>query len=74
MVEKKFDVIIEKTSDGWFIADVPALQGCHTQGKTKKEVLENVKEAIELCLGVMEDKKPKQKIPAISIERVSVYA
>jgi len=34
---KNFDVIIEKDEDGWFIADVPALQACHTQGKTKKK-------------------------------------
>lgn len=48
----EFDVVLEKDNSGWFIASVPALQGCHTQGKTKKEALENVKEAIELYLEV----------------------
>lgn len=47
-----FDVILEKEKGGWYIANVPALPGCHTQGKTKKEALENVKEAIELYLEV----------------------
>ena len=45
-----FDVVIEKDEDGWFIADVPELQGCHTQAKTRKELMKNVKEVIELCL------------------------
>lgn len=53
---KTFDVIIEKDEDGWFVADVPALQGCHTQGRTKAQVLKNIKEAIELCLEVQEEK------------------
>ena len=53
------DVILEKDEAGWYIADVPALQGCHTQGKTKKEVMKNVKEAIELCLEVEEKKSNK---------------
>lgn len=52
MKVKTFDVVLEKDEGGWFIADVPAIEGCHTQGKTKKEVLANVKEAIELCLEV----------------------
>ena len=71
---KTFDVILEKDEANWFIADVPALQGCHTQGKTKKEALKNVKEAIELCLEVQAEKKIKRKTPFVSIERVSVYA
>ena len=51
-----FDVILEKDADGWFIASVPALKGCHTQGKTRKEAMENIKEAIELCLEVQAQK------------------
>jgi predicted RNase H-like HicB family nuclease len=74
MRKRNFDVILEKDEDGWFIADVPALPGCHTQGKTKKEVLENAKEAIALCLEVMEEKKAKKKSPFVSVEKVAVYA
>jgi predicted RNase H-like HicB family nuclease len=72
--ERKFDVVLEKDEDGWFIVDVPALPGCHTQGKTKKEALKNAKEAIELCLEVMAEKKTKKRIPFVSIEKVAVYA
>ena len=71
---KEFDVVLEKDEDGWFIADVPAIQGCHTQGKTKKEALKNIKEAIELCLEVAREKKPKSKHGFVGIEKVKVYA
>lgn len=51
-----FTVVIEQDESGWYVATVPELQGCHTQGKTIDQVLERVKEAIELCLET--DKEP----------------
>ena len=74
MKVKTFEVILEKDEDGWFIADVPALPGCHTQGRTKSEALKNAKEAIELTLEVMAERKTKAKTPFVSIEKVSVCA
>lgn len=74
MVAKTFDVVLEKTEDGWFIADVPALPGCHTQGKSKKETLQNIREAIELYLEMKKTTKGKTKTGFIGIERVSVHA
>lgn len=46
----KFTVILEEGDDGYVVVHVPALKGCHTQGKTRKEALANAKEAIELYL------------------------
>jgi len=46
-MEKKFKVIVEKGIDGYFIAEVPELPGCYSQGKTVKELMENIKEAIK---------------------------
>ena len=51
----KFKVLVEKDEDGYYVADVPELQGCHTQAKNKKELMKRVKEVIELCL---EDDNP----------------
>lgn len=48
--KKQFKVVIEHGEDGYFIATVPTLPGCHTQGKTIKELNNNVKEVIQLCL------------------------
>jgi predicted RNase H-like HicB family nuclease len=47
---KEFTVIIEKDEDGFFVATVPALRGCHTQAKSLDTLMKRVKEAIELCL------------------------
>jgi predicted RNase H-like HicB family nuclease len=43
-------VIIENGEDGYFVARVPALKGCWSQGKTREEALTNVREAVELFL------------------------
>jgi predicted RNase H-like HicB family nuclease len=49
-----FKVIIEQDEKGYFVASVPAVPGCHSQGKTYEDALKNIKEAIELCLEVAE--------------------
>ncbi len=51
----KFKVIIEEGEDGWYVVEVPTLPGCISQGRTKKEALENIKEAIELYLEPEDD-------------------
>lgn len=43
-------VIVEQDEDGRYIASCPSLQGCHSQGDTFEEVLENVKDVIAMCL------------------------
>ncbi|MBI4557126.1 MAG: type II toxin-antitoxin system HicB family antitoxin [Candidatus Hydrogenedentes bacterium] len=46
----RFQVLIEQDEDGYYVADVPALQGCHTQGKTFEEALENIREVVAMCV------------------------
>ncbi len=46
----KFGVIVEKDEDGYYVASVPELPGCHTQAKTLDEVMKRIKEAIQACL------------------------
>jgi len=43
-------ILIEKGEDGYFVASVPSLKGCWSQGKTREEALTNIREAIELYL------------------------
>lgn len=45
-----FVVLLEQDEEGWFIAKVPDIQGCATQGKTVHQALERVKEAIQVCI------------------------
>lgn len=49
---KEFSVVIEKDSEGYYIASVPELQGCHTQAKSLDKLMARIREAIELCLEV----------------------
>jgi len=45
-----YPVLIEQDEDGWFVAVVPDIPGCYTQGKTATQAIERIKEAIECCL------------------------
>lgn len=65
----KLHILIEQDEEGIFVAEVPALPGCLSQGKTREEALSNIKEAIEGWLEVMES---KQKIDPSRLTEVSV--
>ena len=67
---KEFSVIIEKDEDGFFIASVPALRGCHTQAKSLDTLMKRVKKAIELCL---ETERPITS-EFIGVQKVAVNA
>jgi predicted RNase H-like HicB family nuclease len=45
-----FNVLIQKDGEGYYVSEVLELSGCHTQGKTMKELMERTKEAVECYL------------------------
>ena len=51
----KFKVELSQESDGGYIANVPSLPGCHTQGDSFDEVIDNIKDAIQLYLEVLSE-------------------
>lgn len=51
-----FNVTIERDEDGIWIVECPSIPGCVSQGDTKLEALENIKDAIKLCLEVRAEK------------------
>ncbi|MCX6356869.1 MAG: type II toxin-antitoxin system HicB family antitoxin [Candidatus Aureabacteria bacterium] len=65
---QEFNVVIEKDGDGYFVASVPALRGCHTQAKSLDVLMKRVREAIELCLEV---EKPISN-EFVGVQRVAV--
>lgn len=68
-----FPVIIEKDEDGFFVADCPDLAGCHTQGRTLKEVTSNIRDAIKLHLKILkEDKQDIPKLEPVSITSIEI--
>ena len=69
----KYRILIEQDEDGIFVAECPSLPGCISQGKTRKEALENIKDAMQ---GYIESlKKHKESIPpSIQEEMVEINA
>ncbi|MEK6842392.1 MAG: type II toxin-antitoxin system HicB family antitoxin [Nanoarchaeota archaeon] len=63
-----FTVLIEKDEKGWYVASVPDIPGCYTQGKTIEQVIERIKEAVEVCLESDEDIKPLDFVGVRKIE------
>lgn len=55
----EFDVIILEDESGGYVAFVPSLPGCHTQGDTLQELMDNVKEAVELYLETLTEEERK---------------
>ena len=48
--EKRFTVVIERDEEGYFVAEVPELPGCHTQTKSLDVLKKRMKETIALCM------------------------
>lgn len=69
-MNREFNVVIERDSEGYYVASVPALHGCHTQAKSLDELMERVREAIELCLEVEGDEA--ESLDFVGVQRISV--
>jgi predicted RNase H-like HicB family nuclease len=70
---RQFDVVIERDSEGYYVASVPQIPACHTQAQSLDEVMLRVREAIELCLEV-EGVPPGQDLEFVGIQRVTIAA
>lgn len=68
-----FMVLIEQDEDGLYIAKVPDIPGCYTQGKTIEEAMERIKEAIEVCLEAEEIEQYKP-LKFVGIQQIEVAA
>ncbi len=71
-MNRQFDVIIEQDSQGYFVASVPTLPGCHTQAKSLDLLMERTREAIELCLEV--PGIPPEPLAFIGVQRITIAA
>ncbi|MBF0227680.1 MAG: type II toxin-antitoxin system HicB family antitoxin [Desulfobacterales bacterium] len=69
-MKREFNVIIEHDSDGYYVASVPELRGCHTQAKSLDTLIERIKEAIELCLEVEAERV--SDLHFVGIQRIAV--
>ena len=70
MKKREFTVIIERDEEGYFVAEVPELPGCHTQAKSLDALMKRVKEAVQLCLDEKNEKTPKLQL--VGVQRIAV--
>ena len=71
-MERNFDVVVERDAEGYYVASVPALPGCHTQAQSLDELDRRIREAIKLCLEV--DGFPEQNPEFVGIQHVVIAA
>jgi len=70
MGKHEFSVIVERDEEGYYVASVPELPGCHTQARSLDKLIERVREAIELCLEV--ERAGRGTTEFIGVQRVTV--
>ena len=68
--KREFSVIVEKDAEGYFVASVPELRGCHTQARSLDKLMDRVREAIALCLEVEGDASATTEF--VGVQRVTV--
>jgi len=69
-MRREFTAIIERGEDGYYFAQVPELRACHTQAKTLDELMERLREVIELCLEVEGGTESPSQF--VGIQRIAV--
>ena len=68
--KREFNVIIERDAEGYYVASVPELRGCHTQAKSLDKLMERVREAIRVCLDAQGNTNGEPQF--IGIQRILV--
>lgn len=69
---REFDVVIERDKEGYYVATVPTLPGCHTQAKTLDKLMERIREAAELWLEEQGD--TAESLEFVGLQEISVPA
>jgi predicted RNase H-like HicB family nuclease len=68
--KRKFTVLIERDEEGYYVASVPALCGCHTQAKTLDTLMKRVREFIELC--IEDSNETHESLKLVGIQQIFV--
>lgn len=71
-MQREYNVIIERDAEGYYVATVPALRGCHTQARSLDELIDRVREAIALCLEV--EGAEAEPLDFVGVQRISIAA
>jgi predicted RNase H-like HicB family nuclease len=74
MAKAHFTAILEREEDGGYHVFTPALKGCHSQGDTIEEALDNIREAVEVYIDSLKDAGEKVPVEDIIIKPIEVAA
>lgn len=66
---REYTVVIEQDKDGYFVAEVPALKSCYTQARSMDELMERLREVIELCES---EQKPRAGMRFVGVQRIAL--
>lgn len=69
-MKREYTVVIERDEDGYYVASVPELKGCHTQARSLDALMKRIREAIELCLDVEADHVTRGEF--VGVQRITV--
>ena len=71
-MSRDYNVVIERDSDGFYVASVPSLPGCHTQARSLDQLVERIREAIELYVEV--EQEETQALDFVGVQKVTIAA
>lgn len=69
-MKREFNILIERDTEGYYVASVPELRGCHTQAKSLDTLMKRVREVIELCLEDEGEVPPSGEF--VGVQRITV--
>ena len=69
-MSREFTVIVERDSEGYYVASVPSLPGCHTQAKSLDELMIRIREAIDANLEVMPSEPETMEL--VGVQRIAI--
>lgn len=69
-MKREFNVVVERDREGFYIASVPELKGCHTQARSLDELMERIREAAQLCLEVQG--QDTENLEFIGVQRLTL--
>lgn len=70
-MSREFTVVIERDSEGYLVGSVPSLKHCHTQAKSMDELVNRMKEVIQLCLEEQGETASEQ-LELVGIQKIAV--
>jgi len=71
-MKRHYNVVVERDEEGYFVGSVPSLPGCHTQARSLDQLMERIKEAIELYLDATNESAEMSTLDFVGVHQITV--